>query len=246
MQNLEKALANPSSEIEIKNTSPDQLAQDLTPAQRAALPVYNDELILKTHGTGCYTSQAAMKRSTARTSCWPTRPRRPASRRSGSPGEPYPTERLRDAWIAVPLAPVPRRPDRHVHSAGVSVLVERRAGVAQSVRGRADELDERGRRLLDTTGAGMPLVVYNPVSMDRREPVEATVQFPGAAPRPCASSTRRPGARCSSQVLGTSGSDARIVFLGDVPSIGYRVFHVTPAGRGRTAGEQAARRVACG
>ena len=24
--------------------------------------MYNDELILKTHGTGCYTSQAAMKR----------------------------------------------------------------------------------------------------------------------------------------------------------------------------------------
>ena len=29
--------------------------------------------------------------------------------------------------------------------------------------------------LLDTSGAGMPLVVYNPVSMARREPVEATV-----------------------------------------------------------------------
>ena len=31
-------------------------------------------------------------------------------------GAAYPTERLRDAWIAVPLAPVSRRPDRNVHS----------------------------------------------------------------------------------------------------------------------------------
>ena len=44
------------------------------------------------------------------------------------------------------LASVPRRSHRHVHSAGVSVFVERRAVVAQPVCGRAHELDPRGGR----------------------------------------------------------------------------------------------------
>ncbi|HVZ21472.1 MAG TPA: hypothetical protein VG871_10440, partial [Vicinamibacterales bacterium] len=61
VQNLEASLHDPNQQLTIENTSPDQLAKDLTPEQRAALPVYNSELILKTHGTGCYTSQAAMK-----------------------------------------------------------------------------------------------------------------------------------------------------------------------------------------
>jgi alpha-mannosidase len=33
--------------------------------ETAALPVYDGELVMKTHGVGCYTSQAAMKNGIA-------------------------------------------------------------------------------------------------------------------------------------------------------------------------------------
>jgi alpha-mannosidase len=58
---VEKAIKNTGGAVEVRNTSADQLARDLTDAQRASLPVYEGELLLKTHGVGCYTSQAAMK-----------------------------------------------------------------------------------------------------------------------------------------------------------------------------------------
>src|SRR6185503_9156820 len=59
---LEKSLANKSGMVDIRNTSSDQLTRDLTPEQQNALPEYEGELTMKTHGVGCYTSQAAMKR----------------------------------------------------------------------------------------------------------------------------------------------------------------------------------------
>ena len=59
---LEKSIKNRAGDVEVRNTSSDQLARDLTTAERAALPEYEGELTMKTHGVGCYTSQAAMKR----------------------------------------------------------------------------------------------------------------------------------------------------------------------------------------
>jgi alpha-mannosidase len=59
---LEKSIANKSGTVEVRNTSADQLSRDLTAEETATLPEYEGELTMKTHGVGCYTSQAAMKR----------------------------------------------------------------------------------------------------------------------------------------------------------------------------------------
>jgi alpha-mannosidase len=59
---LEKSIRNKAADVEVRNTSSDQLTRDLTPEEKAALPEYEGELTMKTHGVGCYTSQAAMKR----------------------------------------------------------------------------------------------------------------------------------------------------------------------------------------
>src|SRR6185295_19973451 len=90
---------NPSQQIEIRNVATDQLAKDLTPAEKAALPVYNSELILKTHGTGCYTSQAAMKRFNRANELLADAAERAGVAAQYMAGAAYPTARLRDAWI---------------------------------------------------------------------------------------------------------------------------------------------------
>src|SRR5262249_5765602 len=99
VQFVQKALTSPTPGLEIRNTSPDQLARDLTPAQRAALPLYSDELILKTHGTGCYTSQAAMKRFNRTNELLADAAEKGGGAGGALAGQPYPTERLRDAWV---------------------------------------------------------------------------------------------------------------------------------------------------
>src|SRR5262249_17448159 len=59
---VEKSIANRSGRVTVRNTSADQLARDLSPSEKAALPEYQGELLMRTHGVGCYTSQAAMKK----------------------------------------------------------------------------------------------------------------------------------------------------------------------------------------
>ena len=49
-------------DIEVISASSDQLYKDYLPFEdHPELPVYDGELLMDVHGTGCYTSQAAMK-----------------------------------------------------------------------------------------------------------------------------------------------------------------------------------------
>src|SRR5205814_682540 len=84
--------------------------------------------------------------------------------------------------------------------------------------------------LLDTSGAGVPLVVYIPVSMERHDPVEATVKLgaPASAIEVVDAAT---GAAVPSQILASNGpgGETKILFLPTVPSIGFKVFTVSGA-----------------
>ena len=228
VQFVEKAVEHPPAGLEVKNTSPDQIAKDLTPAQKAALPVYNDELILKTHGTGCYTSQAAMKRFNRTNELLADAAEKSGVAALELAGQAYPTERLRDAWIRFIWHQFHDDmtgtciPQAYQFSWNDEIAsMNQFAGVLTSSTSAVSTL-------LDTSGAGTPLVIYNPVSMPRREPVEATVKLGtlASAVRVIDAGTGEP---VPAQVLGASGSDTKIVFLASVPSMGYGVFHVSPA-----------------
>jgi alpha-mannosidase len=78
--------------------------------------------------------------------------------------------------------------------------------------------------MLDTDGLGIPLVVYNPLSIARRDPVEATVEFKGPAPAAIHVVDRATQREVLVQVLERQGNKARILFLADVPSIGFKIF----------------------
>src|SRR3989475_24523 len=97
-------------------------------------------------------------------------------------GRQYPSERLREAWIrvlwhqfhddltgtSIPQAYQFSWNDELVSANQfASVLTSSASAVAE---------------LLDTRGAGIPLVVYNPLATARRDPVEATVEFKNTVP----------------------------------------------------------------
>src|SRR5438552_147463 len=179
---LHKFLANKDGSVEVRNTSADQLAQDLTAEEKAALPEYEGELTMKTHGVGCYTSQAAMKRFNRENELLADAAERAGVAAELFAGLAYPTERLRDAWIRVLWHQfhddltgtcIPQAYQFSWNDELVSA--NQFAGVLTSSTSAAGSA-------LDTRGAGIPLVVYNPVSMKRRDPVDATVEFKGPAP----------------------------------------------------------------
>jgi alpha-mannosidase len=225
---LHKSLANKDGSVEVRNTSADQLAQDLTAGEKAALPEYEGELTMKTHGVGCYTSQAAMKRFNRENELLADAAERAGVAAELVAGLEYPTERLRDAWVRVLWHQfhddltgtcIPQAYQFSWNDELVSA--NQFAGVLTSSTSAVASL-------LDTSGKGVPLVVYNPLSALRRDPVEATVEFSGPAPaaiRVIDGETQRDA---PVQVLERQGNKARILFLAEMPSVAFKVFAVLP------------------
>ncbi len=227
VQNVEKAIRNSAGKVAIKNTSADQLSRDLTPAQMSALPEYTGELILKTHGTGCYTAQAAMKRFNRVNELLADAAERAAAAAEWLTGLPYPGARLRQAWTRVLWHQF------HDDLTGTSIpqayqfswndelaSMNQFAGVlTSSVSAVAG--------VMDTSGTGIPLVVYNPISARRHDVVEARVTFGAVAPAAVRVTDAATGRDVPSQILSRSGGSVRLIFLADVASIGYRVYHVS-------------------
>ena len=223
---LVQAMANRNGKVEVHNTSADQMARDLTPQERAALPEYDGELTMKTHGVGCYTSQAAMKQFNRQNELLADAAERAAVAAEWLTGLPYPTERLREAWLRVLW--------HQFHDDLTGTSIPQAYGFSWN-----DELvsaNQFGAVLqsstaeiagqFDTRTLGIPLVVYNPLSAARRDPVEAAVTFPGPAPAAMLVVDLATGRETPSQVLGASGREARILFLADMPPVGYKIFEV--------------------
>ena len=226
VQNLQKAMTRRDAPVKVINTSADQLAKDLTPQQFAKLPEHNGELILKTHGTGCYTSQAAMKKYNRENELLADAAERSAVAAQWLTGVPYPAERLRESWVRVLWHQF------HDDLTGTCIpqayqfswndelaSLNQFAGVLSSSTSAV-------AHVLDTEGTGIPLVVFNPISSSRRDPVEATVKFAALAPAAVAVIDASTGREVLSQVLDRTGSNIRILFLPELPSVGFKVFHV--------------------
>jgi alpha-mannosidase len=223
---LVQAMANRGGKVEVRSTSADQMARDLTGEERAALPEYEGELTMKTHGVGCYTSQAAMKQFNRRNELLADAAERAAVAAEWLTGLAYPGERLREAWLRVLWHQF------HDDLTGTSIpqaygfswndeLVSANQ-FASILQGSTAEIAD----LMDTRASGIPLVVYNPIAAPRRDPVEARVTFPGRAPAALRVVDRTTGRDTIAQVLETTGNDARILFLADMPPVGYKVFDV--------------------
>ena len=231
---LEKALANTNGAVEVRNTSVDQLARDLTPQERAALPVYEGELTMKTHGVGTHTSQAAMKRLNRENERLADAAERASVAARVMAALPYPGDRLREAWIRVLW--------HHFHDdiTGTSipqayqfswndeiVSLNQFAGVLTSaVSSIAGALDTSR----DARTPGGALVVYNPLAERRREVVEAALTVPAGSTALRVVDTVT-GQDVLTQEIDRQGSRARVAFIADVPSVGFKVFEVrfTPA-----------------
>ena len=81
---------------------------------------------------------------------------------------------------------------------------------------------------VDTTvSSGVPIVVFNPLSIGSKQPVETSVTFPSA---PTTVKVYDNGTEVPSQVLSISGNTAKIVFMttNSMPHIGYRVYNAVP------------------
>jgi alpha-mannosidase len=228
LQQLEKAVAD-AGPVRTQAVGSSELLTRLAaelPADR--LPVYRGELLLSVHGTGCYTSQAGMKRWNAHNERLAAAAERAATAAAWLGACPYPAERLREAWQRFLWHQF------HDDLTGTSIA----AAYDISWQDEAIAAGEFGEVLrssvaavargLDTRCEGVPLVVFNPLPLARRELVAARVEWEVGVPITVIGPD---GVAVPAQVdagaspAGASGpGPATIHFLADLPPLGFAVF----------------------
>jgi alpha-mannosidase len=228
---LEKSLTR-NGAVKVKSTASDQLARDLSGTTASTrLPVYRGEMLMTSHGAGCYTSEAAMKRLNRGNERLADAAERAAVAAQWLGGLPYPRQTLRDAWVRFLWHQFhddltgTSIPEAYEISWNDEAIAQNRfAGVLSDAVGTV-------ARALDTQVQGVPLVVYNPLSIPRRDVVEADVTFDGDAPR-AVRVLDGDGGEVPAQVTRAEGRTAHVVFVAPVPPTGFEVFEVRPAAGG--------------
>ncbi|RYG35827.1 alpha-mannosidase, partial [bacterium] len=145
----------------------DQMFDDLTPEQRAALPSYRGELLISKHSAGTATSGAAMKRWNHRNELLADAAERAAVAAQTLTGTPYPQARMTDAWQRFlggqmhDILPGTSIPQAYTFAWNDQIVaLNESADVVQASVGAV-------ARQMDTQTKGVPVVVYNSLSAAR-------------------------------------------------------------------------------
>ncbi len=213
-------------QVRVVSATADAMFKAITPAEAAELPRYTGEMELTNHSAGSLTSQAYQKR-------WIRTEERLADAAEKSSiaaqwmgGRTYPMERLNDAWTLAmaahfhDLAAGTATPKSYEFAWNDDVIAMNQ--FADVLRSATDAVSQA----LDTTGQGMPVVVFNQLNIPRQDLVEATLDFGGKTPG-TVRVTGPDGAEVPAQV-----SNGKVLFAASVPSVGYAVYHVQPGGGG--------------
>ncbi|HOW84393.1 MAG TPA: glycoside hydrolase family 38 C-terminal domain-containing protein [Candidatus Aminicenantes bacterium] len=210
--------------VRVLSTASDQLFRDISPEVRARLPRYKGDLELTNHSAGSITSQAYMKRWNRRNEVLADDAERASVAADWLGGRAYPRRRLADAWTLVmggqfhDIIPGTSIPKAYEYSWNDEVLaLNQFGGVLTSAVGAV-------AAALDTRVQGTAVIVTNGLSIPRQDVVEAAADFPGGAPQ-------------AVRVFGPDGRETpaqlaggKVVFVADVPPVGFAVYDVRPAG----------------
>lgn len=224
---LERSISG-DGPVRVISRAADQLYRDLTPEQIARLPRYKGELLMTRHGTGCYTSQAPLKRWNRKNEMLADAAERASVAADWLGGAAYPRARLEESWVrflwhqfhddltgtSIPQAYPFSWNDEIIALNQFAATLTNAVGTVA--------------RALDTRVEGTPLVVFNPLTLEREDVATARVRFPdrrGQAVRVFDAD----GRELPSQVRVVDGDEVEFLFLARVPSVGFAVFDVRPA-----------------
>ncbi len=226
---VEEAVTDPDALTETVSAYAGQLADELTPEERALLPRTADELLMITHGVGSYTSVAPAKRFHRNNELKAIFAEESAVFAAWLGAREYPKKTLTKAWRDF------IRHEFHDDLTGTSVLRAYRETfhddivVNNTLDGEiAFSLASIARNADTEKGEGRKLVVFNPAAYARRSVAE--VLLPVGEDRPEALAVFAPdGSEVPSQIAGRDEKGTRLLFLAALPSLGYAVYRVLPA-----------------
>lgn len=209
VQMLEQSLTA-GGPIEVISAGADQLFREITAAQIAGLPRYDGELLMTSHGAGCYTSQAAMKRWHRRNEILADAAERAATLAWRLGAKEYPQEELNRAWTRFlwhgfhdDLTGT-SIPEAYAFSWNDELLSQQEFG---QVLTDAVAAVARG---MDTRLGSEPVVVFNPLPYERTELVTIAGETGIVDP--------------AGQPVRSQFSKGKTTFLAKVPAAGVAVY----------------------
>jgi alpha-mannosidase len=213
--------------IRVISSTARKMFDDIKPEQKAKLPTYSGDLLLTNHSAGSLTSKAYNKRWNRKNELLADAAERASVAALWLGGAPYPATKLYRAWDLVlgsqmhDMLPGTTIPPalRNTWNDEVLALNQFAAVATDAVGAIASGLDTRAK--------GVPLVVYNPLSRERDDVVEATVTFPGTTPK-AVRVIDSSGVEVPSQINGIEGNRLNLLFLAHAPSVGFAIFDVQP------------------
>jgi alpha-mannosidase len=208
--------------VHVISSNAEQMFLDITPAQAAGLPRYTGEMELTNHSAGSLTSQGYQKRWIRKEELLADAAEKASIAAEWLGARPYPLERLNEAWTLAmgghfhDIAAGTATPKAYEFAWNDDVIAMNQfAGVLNSAT-------EVVAAALNTDTKGVPVVVFNPLNIEREDLVEASVNLPFAKPK-FVRVTGQDGKEVPAQI-----SNGKVIFLAKVPSVGYAVYDVQP------------------
>ncbi len=209
--------------VHVISSTADQMFLNIAPAETARLPRYTGEMELTNHSAGSLTSQAYQKRWLRKEELLADAAEKSSIMAEWLKARPYPLTRLNDAWTL--------EMGGHFHDIAAGTATPKAYEFAwnddviamNQFAGVLEDASSAVAGGLNTNTKGIPIVVFNPLNIEREDMVEADVRFPQNAPD-AVKVTAPDGREVPAQI-----SEGKVVFAAKAPPAGYAVFDVEPS-----------------
>lgn len=218
--------AQTNGAVKVRIATPDEIFDYLDKNKNQKYHVKDGELPMRSHGVGSYTSRTMLKLWNRRNELLADATEKSASLAQWLGVQAYPQKAINDAWVrnlwqahhdGITGTSIP---NAYLYSMNDYVLVNKTLGnLLKTTTGNIV-------RAMDTQTEGMPVVVYNPLSFQRTDIVEARLTMP-AKPEGLRVFDKD-GKEVLSQISSYDKKTGEVVFLfaATVPSLGYSVYDV--------------------
>lgn len=228
VRSVEKGIKG-NGPVEIISATSDQLYKEYLPFDKhPELPVFDGELLMDVHGTGCYTSQAAMKLYNRQNEQLGDAAERAAVAAEWLGAANYPAETLTEAWKRFIFhqfhddltgTSIPRAYEFSWNDELISL--KQFAGVlSSSVNAIAGQMDTRVK--------GTPVILYNANAFPVSDLTEVILDLPNAPKGFTVYNAQ--GKKVASQLIGYENGKAHLLVAATVPANGYSVYDVRIGG----------------
>lgn len=228
LRSMEKGIKG-EGPLKIISATSDQLYKEFLPFDRhPELPVFDGEQLMDVHGTGCYTSQAAMKLYNRQNELLGDAAERASVAADWQGTADYPGDRLTESWKRfiyhqfhddLTGTSIPRVYEFSWNDELLSL--KQFSGILTSAVSAVSEQ-------MDTRVKGIPVVLYNTLGFPVTDVVEVSIET--AVPPRGVTVYDAKGKKTAAQLLSYQDGKAKLLIEATVPAVGYAVYDVRLSG----------------